>query len=313
MRIMIIDSPDGELYADGIKLCAGEPYACSQLHLLTYAPFCGKDCYFPRSYSFPQGKPECAESSEILITRCGTDDYLIKLAPEPFTRYEYPNPLLTVRFRSGGAEHTATLLQGNGYLLAIECTDCFYRFPLPLGAEQPEADEQDGLFSLKYILNGEVYQLLVGFSDDYQELFHGRADTLTISRREVSTVRSYRDNLGHLRMNIYRRESKKLIFVKARFRHTKKPRTSIPDALLPYLFLEAVVAGDYAECLAYLHADCPLEPTDIAEFFGLPTETRQNPFDGLPALCFRDTPTRFRLQSYRFELSNGKILNITEC
>lgn len=313
MRIMIIDSPEGELYADGIRLRAEEPYECAQLHTLAYAPLCGKECYFPRSYRFLQGDPCRSENPEVLVTRCGADDYLLKLAPEPFTRYEYPEPLLSVRFRSGGADHTATLLRGNGYLLVIECENYFYRFPLPSGAGQAELDEQEGLVRLKYVLDGETYQLLVGFFGDYAELFHGRADTLDISGSEVSIVRSYCDNLGHMRMDVYRRENGRLVFVKSRFRHTKEPRKSAPETLLPYLFLEAVVAGDYAECRTYLHADCPLDPADIADFFGLPLEVRQNPFDGLPALFFRDEAARFRLQSYRFELSGEKILNITEC
>lgn len=313
MRIMIIDSPEGELYADGIKLRAAFPYECDKLNTLAYAPLCGKECYFPRSYLFPQGDPLRSENPEVLITRCGADNYLLKLVPEPFTRYEYPEPLLSLRFRSGGTDHTATLLRGNGYLLAIECENYFYRFPLPANAEQAELNEQENLIHLKYVLNGETFRLLVGFFDDYTELFHGRADTLNVSENEISTVRAYCDNLGHLRMDIYRREDGKPIFVKSRFRHTKEPRKNTPDTLLPYLFLEAVAAGDYAECRTYLHADCPLELADIADFFGLPLEVRQNPFDGLPALLFRDAPTRFRLQSYRFEISDKKILDITEC
>lgn len=312
MRIMITDSPAGELYADGVRRRAEEMFECGELRTLTYAPSCGKECYFPRNYLFPQGDPERAESGEIIVTRCGEGSYLLNLRPQPFTRYEYPEPELSLRYRSGGSDHTATLLKGNGRLLVIECENYFYRYALPEEAEEAELSESAGVIKLRYTLKGEARHLLVDFTDDYRELFRGRADTVEINGEEISVVRSFCDNLGHMRMDLYRRENGQLTFLKSRFRHTKEARRSTLPRLLPYLFLEAVAAGDYAECKSYLHADCPLESDDIAEFFGLAQEVRQNPFDDLPALLFRESDTRFHLQSYRFEISGEKIVNISE-
>lgn len=151
----------------------------------------------------------------------------------------------------------------------------------------------------------ENHHLLVAFNDKSGHIKSFRAKDVTIKNDKITMIQEFDDLAGHrLETNLFiDKEGLKKSDCKISYK-TEKPHIAYNDRVLPFAFLEAVKAEDYALALSYLSSSLEMTEAKLKTFlsnldFFFPTADNK--------FCFSSGNG---LKKISFEIKNGKIIDI---
>jgi hypothetical protein len=150
------------------------------------------------------------------------------------------------------------------------------------------------------------------FGDGFEIIFEESADLIETENQTVSVTKKFADML-------LRERTERYIFdgapegLGAEFFYGADLKYK--DELLPYLFLEALGAGDFSRATKYLADDLRENLREIAEYFGgfFSIDSPKHSDFGIDAVAlkYRDGKNTL-IKYYRFEIENGLIKNFDE-
>jgi hypothetical protein len=252
------------------------------------------------------------------VTELCEDVYFLEFHSRYHCLSGFFEPKSQVSFRQGSLYHTATLLYDGIYYIEVESNE--YLFKRKIDAELENARiavENIGgnsLLALYGDLKGKKYCLFIGYDEDYKVLLEERADQVAIEGGFLSLVKEHVNMLRHREEAKYRFDGKKLTLAERKIAPQKKLVKK--DRLLPWYFLECVMAGDFDTAISLLAKENyeGIEAVQLENFFGEFDDVLQNIYDEryAPYVGVREkvSPCYAKVAYYRFDIKEGFIENI---
>ncbi|MDR2091242.1 MAG: hypothetical protein LBP62_06330 [Clostridiales bacterium] len=245
--------------------------------------------------------------------------------PRAFRPFRRETTLCECRFSAQNRRYRAAVLCGAETVLSIDCIDAsadeknVCRESLPLGLKSAEvaaaALGKRQYLTVKGDLRGRAYLFIAEFSGGgLSVLFEEEADAIETETQTVSVTKKFADMLKRGRTEKYIFGGGAAELCGAEFFYGAAD-VKYKDELLPYLFLEALGAGDLSCAEKYLAADLRENLPEISEFFGnfYSVEGAKHSDFGIDtaALKYRGEKN-ITVKYYSFALENGIIKNFGE-
>ncbi|MDR1939752.1 MAG: hypothetical protein LBQ40_03040, partial [Clostridiales bacterium] len=198
--------------------------------------------------------------------------------------------------------------------------------PLPDGLCGETLSVIDGGYKKTVVLNGtadgQKYMLLTeigqGSADAIAEtVFECLADAIEIEKdadggiRRITTAKSFNDMLKRTRTEVAEKRDGSYVRVSGGFSYAKRS-DEYPTELLPYLFAEAVGAGDAELIAEYLSKELLQNADDVFGYFGDFFAVDYPKYSDAPlnVLAFKyANGNAIKIKYFEFEQRDGKIVN----
>lgn len=256
----------------------------------------------------------------IKLINWGNGDYDVEYSLEKYYYYTPPAAIAQKSYLFNGETFTATLFKDNSLHFLLECDDKTVNFDVPVGLTAPQLLFQPTSLGFLVILTAEncggEYLFLAIYDGEFRRLYEDTAESIVFSERAFTVTEKLKDMLGRRRVTEYSFNNTKLSVKSRRFdyEHDK----DYPEELTPYLFLEALQAGDEKRMERYLDDELLSAKDSFKDYFGefekieCPKYRAYNKKSGLSevALLYPLKNAVNTPKIFRFVLSDGKISNI---
>ncbi len=254
---------------------------------------------------------------DAVITKYSENVFCLKLMPKKYSLDGFFKPVSQIRYRQG-VTHTATLYYNGIYYIELENENSIYKRKIEEETENVTIKAESaggGNFAAVYgQAGGKKYCLFFGCGEDYNETLY-YADSCIIDK-DITLKISCNDMCKNTKEIILSFDGKTFS------EKSKKVTASLPvkniDRLIPYYFLEAVLAENYELAISLLDNNSygNTQAMQLKNFFGDYCEVLQNRYESAfakyPAVKHKINDRLYRLKYYDFVVKDGLIENILE-
>lgn len=243
------------------------------------------------------------------------EDYELRFEPMIIESYIPPEALAQNAIYDSSGDIVATVYKDSRIRVSVEAPDIFYIHTVPCNIEEPQIRmNQTGnrtIIAVTGKYEEQSYLLIIMVTDTCKVLYESVADKITYNQNSIQVTKSLKDMKGRLLRQT-------LSFNGTRYAETERSYECAYDhkykqELIPYAFLEGVMAGDYNDARTYL--DKNLDSEGITEFFGEIKEISEPKYadygEGHIAVITR-TGNMLTATVYKFDITDGLITNIIE-
>lgn len=212
--------------------------------------------------------------------------------------------------------HTVTVYNDFSGHICVETDKFFYSASCPLVASstiQAKNTQNGTLFIiLSQLYNGKKSLVICEFNDDYCELLNEIADDIDFLEEGITVTKCFVDMQSHTTTILYSYQNNTYVSEKI---SCKRRGCRFVDELLPYAFLEAVIAEDDDEIEGMLDADLRQPLSTFSRFFGKFNIAQMSFLSYIPycvpLIIQQENSSNYILKRYNFTVSNHRIVDIT--
>lgn len=247
------DAPFSIEKSDGnIMLCALKENAGGEIFIPSYAVIDVKNTV--RVYG----------TAQLIDWRNGAYDVLI--SPQKFFEYAPPVAIVQNETNYFGDTVLVTIYKDTKTRAIFECAGGVTTVEIP-PVTSPKISFSETKEGLLIVVSGEAEQqfLLVALYDGkFQKLLSVSADDVSFSSLGVTATTYIKDMLSRVKSTTFSFSNKR-VTTKTEFSYLQNKR--YPDELVPYLFLEALQAGDFEKSKEYLAPEMQENPQTFLDYF----------------------------------------------
>lgn len=247
-------------------------------------------------------------------------DVIYTLPKIPY--YQPPTALAQESYMMRGDRHTVTLYQDNALRLMCECSETTANFDIDCPLSDARILMQPTSLGFLIIVTAKSekreYLNLLIYDGEYRKLYEITADEIQFSESSFTVTQNIPDMLARTIAHTHT-FANGAFAEKARvfsYRHEKDYHPS----LTPYLFLEALKAGDDARAKSYLNDELSSMYPHFKEYFGdfksieCPRHSEISSTDGLSTVAILDECGKSLNipRVFSFTLFDSKIQNVTQ-
>ncbi|MEG1613253.1 MAG: hypothetical protein RR357_03700 [Clostridia bacterium] len=258
----------------------------------------------------------------IKLIKWSNDNFEVLFNLEPITYYASPTAIAQESYSGRGLEHIVTLYRDRSMQLLLECNGKVANFKISHNIRNAKILLQPTSLGFLSILTADAdfdkeYLCLVLYDGKYEKLFEDVADKISFTQNSFIVTSQLSDMLS-------RKSEISYTFIDGCFKITNKRFTyghekNYPQELIPYLFLEALQAGDDVSAKGYLSDDLSDMLSHFKTFFGNFTKIecpqyqtlRKNDLTKVALLYSCDKPIN-QPKFFSFMMEDSKITNVSD-
>lgn len=251
------------------------------------------------------------------VTKYSENVYMLEFINKKAAVEGFFQPVSQIQFKQKGIEHIITLYYDGFYYAQFENEHTVINKKINCEAENLSLSvinlKDNNIAAIKGGANGKIYCQLVACGEDYsfKEFY---ADSIEVKDGFIVIQNNLEDMAKHSRMTKLDYDGANFIIAE------EKTEALLPlcknEMLIPYYFLEAVLAEDYQQAVKLLNENNYKDIThgQLKSFFGEFTDVAQNSYESrfakYPAVIRRRTDSFYTLSYYDFSVKDGLIENI---
>lgn len=270
-------------------------------------------CYLPIFAKIKFSKKPDLPNEFFTYVDYGNGIYKILSIPKPAEFSAELEVMYSNTFNFANTYHNVTITKGNGLELYIETENYFFKSILPsLNSIAVDALDEGNLIFVTGKTADKDFLLVVKFDGDYTEELRIECDKLIFAEDGIYCTTHIANSHRHTKTSVYSLNDNAQYTVMAQnFETAQKNHNPL---LIPYLFLEAVQAGDTVLANSYLAPDMHADSKAFMRFFSnfetIADDKFLNPLEDEVFLIIPDEK-HYICKKYVFCLQNNLITNIS--
>lgn len=270
-------------------------------------------CYLPIFTKLKFSKKPNLPNDFFTYVDYGNSVYKILSIPKPAELSSDLEIFYSNTFDLSDTYHNVTITKGNGLELFIETENYFFKSQLPpLNSVAVDILSEVDLIFITGKTKEKEFLLVVKFDGDYTEELRVECDKLIFAEDGIYCTDHISNSHRHTKTTIYSlNDSAKYSISSEQFSVAQKNHNPL---LIPYLFLDAVKAGDSALANSYLSSDMHADSKAFIRFFDNFEKIADDEFlkpEADEVYLIIPNENYFVCKKYVFCLQNNLITNIS--
>lgn len=285
--------------------------------MLEFQPFASKNLkLIPYAVSVAIEEGDLNIDSDLITSVKWQDDYEIRFKPLVIDSYEPPSSLAQNAVYTPNGDITVTVIKDSKTRVLIEAPGVFHIHTTIETVTEPEIKMNllgdKAIVAITGNYNKMNYLLIMMIADTCKILYEDIADKITFNQNNIKLSKNLMDMCGRTINLTLSYNGTHYAEIARSYECTYKHKYN--DRLIPYAFLEALMAGDIADAKTYLDKNLDIEA--LKEFFGKITEISEPKYNLMNEdriAIIAGSGNKFKAHIYEFVIENELITNVIEC